>query len=407
MNFLTIWQCLKSNKHFSFVLVLTILFVLITGCNFLGLNSDDDEATSTSTGTTGTTTDDGTPGTTTEGVVTKNIPKFNLKNDVENAGPVITKSTTTSKMASTQGVNNTLTTHKFNINGIYNLIREYNDEIHSGVIDGSNMYKAMFEVNKISENIFNRYARSRPDSIQLDSTVFNNSTSVHKSFEIPLQKVASPFDFGEDKMNPTYDYYFESTGDKQPVYAVARFADSVYYLMVGLSSADATDGTKSQQVMQMEKNITKSTIKVNYTYLVDYPAESTDYIVRVYIDGNTQSGLFSIKLKQYNRASSGQSNAISISGYGYSKGDNYYLFRMSSRGHANEIAGNYFVFESETTEKELEAMDDSGFSSVPDSLSDFGGKLPTDYTLDNSDIPDEVSRFTGGGEYGIKLVVSQ
>jgi hypothetical protein len=72
-------------------------------------------------------------------------------------------------------------------------------------------------------------------------------------------------------------------------------------------------------------------------------ALSSYYSVRVYVDGYTKSGEFTLKLIKY-----GNSGIIaSIAGYGFSQRDNYYLFKVTT---AN-VTDRYYCFESKTTTK--------------------------------------------------------
>ena len=108
-----------------------------------------------------------------------------------------------------------------------------------------------------------------------------------------------------------------------------RQSGTAYYLTLGLYMVN--DSAESPSAMQVEYDTGENTITVNDAYLVNYTT-GEQYAVRIFVDGNIETHLFSLKLLK-GGSTGDMENFISIAGHGYSEGDgNYYLFRLTTSG---------------------------------------------------------------------------
>lgn len=264
---------------------------------------------------------------------------------------------------------------------IYGLIQEYVDSRDNGVIDGSNMYKAMHDAE----------------------TYFNNG--VDSCTTMTAQTVTSPFDFGTEDLGDEYDCIYNNTSGNYTYSIATNTSAQPMRALIGTSVVET--GQTTRTVYQVQYNETTKDLTVLSAYLVDYD-DQDDYSVRIYISGNETTGLFTLKLVK----TGGLTNAISISGYGYgySTGSQYYLFKVSTNNFSGtNVTGTYYCFESSTTETEMKALDDAGVDSgsIPANCSTYEANLPsTDYLTDQSDSPTLTTDFTGTGDYGIGLTTN-
>ncbi|MFH1223458.1 MAG: hypothetical protein V1647_03840 [Pseudomonadota bacterium] len=308
---------------------------------------------------------------------------FDLFTTAEQATPIVTPAASTSSVHA-----NATWTTGHTLYEIFQLIREYNNDRDNGVIDGSNMHKALYEANT--------YVTSAISGCLVSA----NDGTVVADHSITEQSITPPFDFGTDLFTQTYNCAYTTTDTGNPVGGTATYIKSfavkysagVYYMLMGWQCTQGTTVTPS--VMQVEYNTTTNDIKLNNAYLVNYGDGST-YNVRIYVNGNTATHLFSLKLFKY----SATGDNPSIAGYGYSQGaGNYYLFKVIEGSTTK-----YFCFPSNATETDLMAMDDAGEASVPANCVGMDTSLPTNYATDGSESPTSTSKFTGAGTSRIEL----
>jgi hypothetical protein len=195
---------------------------------------------------------------------------------------------------------------------INNLIQDYIYPTDEGKIDASNMYKAMYAVG----NIY--------------TSVSQQCTT------IPEQSVAAVFDFGADLLTQTYNCALTQTDGNYRTSAVVKTSGTVSSALIGWSYTENSGDTKTtRNAMQGYFDSSTNQVIVNMAYLVNYP-DNTYYSVRIHVDGYTTSGEFTLKLIKY-----GNSGIIaSIAGYGFSQGDDYYLFKVTSSNVRNLAFSN-------------------------------------------------------------------
>jgi hypothetical protein len=400
---------MKTLRSFNIGIIITIFAAvfLIAGC----ADSDDDDNSTTGAATTAT---------------SSSVDQQLLFAAVKNAGPVVDPSESSSKISAPLfALNWESGTPLYEI---YGLIRDYVDSRDSGVIDGSNMYKAMY------------------DSSRVVSAGYPACTTMDE------KAVDSPFAFGSELLTQTYDcaYSFSDSGRDTAVVIkldpdlaqptregdipdpveedlpegteptttdeeIAAKADPIteeinaetgvslddikntdINFLISFSFADSSQSTR--EITQ--GSLSSGAIRLNSAYWVDY-GSSDSYSVRIFLNGNTETGLFQLKLGKF-----GGTMRTSVVGYGYSKGaGNYYLFRVVNNQDDFSTA-KYFCLEAGTSETEIMAMDQSGSVTVPANCSDLEANLPeSDYDVSatSADVPDAADDFTGTGDMGVGL----
>jgi hypothetical protein len=314
---------------------------------------------------------------------------FDLFSTAEKTLPAITPSVSSSSVA----IDTADWTTGHTLYSIYQLIRSYDNTTDNGKVDGSNMHKSLYDANTY-------VAMALQGCTNSDGTVVAD----HKITE---QAITSPFDFGSELFTQTYNcaYTVNDTGTPSSgeltnytkSFAV-KYSGGIYSMLMGWYATQGTTTTPS--VLQVESDTTANTIKINNAYLVDY-GNSSEYAVRIHVEGNTQTHLFSLKLYQYGYNTTTPANGTSIAGHGYSEGDGkYYLFRVTSYSDATP---KYFCFASTTTEDQMKLLDDAGSPTVPTNCADLNAGLPDNYLNNASEVPTDATKFTGGGTSHIEL----
>lgn len=311
----------------------------------------------------------------------------------EEVTPVVTPSTSASM---SKDMEKATWSSGNNLYQIYQLIREYIDARDAGVIDGSNMHKAMYEASSYVDQAL---------AGCVGTTNEDGSITPSQNL-ITQQSITPPFEFGDDLIQQTYDCAFTISdsgtvaggGTVQYTKSFAiRQSGTAYYMLMGVHSYES--GGDSPSAMQVEYDTGANTMKVNNAYLVNYTT-GEKYAVRIHVDGNISTHLFSMKLFKYGS----EGMHISIAGHGYSQGaGNYYLFRVTMAGTNQTVTDSYYCFSSDTTEAEMQIMDDSGAETVPSACADLEADLPDNYNIDASEVPTSDASFTGGGDSLIEL----
>jgi len=244
---------------------------------------------------------------------------------------------------------------------IFQLIREYDHEIHNGVIDGSNWYKAIFEA---SQAVDDAYSRCK---------------------EVPAQDTESPFDFEDEGLKHSYN----CSQERESVSGNTTYLRSAMVNQAG--DPFVVEGLIAQTIIQTSQ-VSSSAVQVDIdpetgdlilaqAYLVDYEGEN-DYAVRSYIKSNTNSGLFSLKMTK--GSGGGMSGGLSISAAGYASGDNHYLIKVLTSNHDAASSG-YYCLKSLTTEAEMQLMEPIGSDTIPETCQEFEELMPkSDYREDGS-----------------------
>lgn len=214
---------------------------------------------------------------------------------------------------------------------VFNLLREFNPEIHEGVLDRSNLYKVLYDVgNLIPENPVELAA---PAAVQ------------------------SPFDFGSATRTYAYgadqELTFESDYEGISDYAMNVDGTAIEALVTYVWR----EGEKYERgVFQADYDAATGDIEIQLVHLVTY-ADGESYSNRVFVSGNETDHTFTIKsLNAGKSATAGEGTAnSSIVGTGVSMSDStddYFLVKVLA-GSLTEPS--YYKLPAGATEEELQA----------------------------------------------------
>ena len=178
----------------------------------------------------------------------------------------------------------------------------------------------------------------------------------------------APFDvgFNDNTELTTYNVLCDSQDSQSHVvtYAKVYANDVIYFLNTSHNySTENSSGTKG--VIQGWYDQGTGDIEIGLltgNYVIDdstYQCTGWE-IVRAFVSGNTETHEFSLKLIR-----NGVGYDHNIAGYGLSRGEeNYFLLKMANDS-MDFAQAKYYVIDSETTEAELQALDDNGYATVP------------------------------------------
>jgi hypothetical protein len=219
---------------------------------------------------------------------------------------------------------------------IFNAFQEYVVSRDQGVIDQSNIYKVLNDVDGLFQNA-------------LDTTTPHNGTF---GDSITNYTVESPFNFGTGPRK--YSYISDH-------FALHKSGDTIFALLTWTWER-AGENQKTYGVTQSSFNNLTGEMLVDLVAFVDYTAMD-DYCYRMYIQGNKLTHKFDFKYVGANGVT--PSGAVSIIGSGISKSANnsdYFIIKMIDDGQLKAYPdGRYFKFTVTSNEDSLRAYAREGY----------------------------------------------
>jgi hypothetical protein len=219
---------------------------------------------------------------------------------------------------------------------IFNAFREYIESRDQGVIDQSNVYKVLSDVDGFIQNA-------------LDSTTPHTGTF---GDSIAAYTVESPFNFG----TVARKYSFVSDH-----FALQKSGDTIFSLLTWTWER-AGENQKTYGATQASFNNATGDMEVDLVALVDYTSMD-DYCYRMYIHGNKVSHKFDFKYVGANGVTS--SGAVSMIGSGISKSANnndYFIIKMIDNNQLTTFTnGRYYKFSVSSNEDSLRAYAVTGY----------------------------------------------
>lgn len=206
--------------------------------------------------------------------------------------------------------------------------------------------------------------------------------------EITEQPVNAPVDvgFNGDAAKSTYDTYYAydgadyDQGDKNKTWNLGRTDGDVIYM---LHTSHNLNGGESKSVVQGWYNQETGELEIGifYANYVDPDPNTTGEqwegweIVRAFIDGNTETHTFSLRIIR-----DGTGYDFNVTGYGVSEGtDQFFLMKMA-HDNLDFSSAVYYEFAANATLSEIQAMDVAGSSTVPSNTTDYADDLPDNFT---------------------------
>ncbi len=273
---------------------------------------------------------------------------------------------------------------------IFNLLREFDNDIHQGVLDMSNLYRVLWEAGE-----------------QYDTAAESDQLVDLEETEGEAKQIASPFDFGTTAKEYThfYEYLSESEDDYSSHAAFKNDDGTTHALLTWVwdGSSEAENAQIGYGVIEGSFNGTTGALELNMVQLVDYVDSDRDYCLRTYVTGNSLTHTFTIKA---GKTGTGDGDyTISMLGTGVSESESdsdYFLLKIFDNGNfASDEDGKYYQISSNPSEDDLSALShlgyDVGDDEVPDA-NNYAATLDamTPIAMDKSDHALSIDDFTGG-----------
>lgn len=246
---------------------------------------------------------------------------------------------------------------------LFNTFRMFDPEIHQGVIDGSNFFRALFDMD---ENL--QYMLEITDEI--DPVV-----------------IEEPFELGN---SITYDHAINTTEDDgggnlyKTGYAYRVDGDTVHFLVTyQVTENDGAQITMGQ--LQGSYDTIGGDIDLAMVYLVDYAGDSY-YVVRNEITGNKVTHAFELRMTISGNGGYG----TTIAGKGISQGDGaYFLIKMNYGDGMTGHGERYYVFPSDADEAFLHDIDRAGlqYDALPPEVADYQAAVRDKALFTTGDLP--------------------
>ncbi len=230
---------------------------------------------------------------------------------------------------------------------IFQTLRDYQYPRDEGSIDGTNLYKVLFDAGNIYER---------------------NATSLDAITE---KAVASPFDFQTFNVHDTYDKGKNGVSG-QPVFMATRQVGNQRHLLATMKQGDAS------MIMQGVHDGDTKDLELNTMMVSPYTSGSMAgevYGVRSYIKGNETTHSFVFRFLQFSsNPATGLSYYYSVIGMGVSQGaDAHFLFYASGPGFSAPETG-YYCFAATDAEPQYQAK----FAAYPPAAAGGGEPIGAD-----------------------------
>lgn len=256
-------------------------------------------------------------------------------------------------------------------------LQEYVDEIHGGEIDGSNIYKFLYDANIELENAFRH---SQP---------------------IEPTQIAAPFDFGEAAYYDHAANREETEDTKHTKFGTAYRVDGdeVTFLLTSHWDEDYANGGQLT-LCQIQGTVNQATgdIDMSMTYVVSY-SNGEHYTVRSDIAGNQTRHEFECRVGVFNQIGESVSGT-SFAGAGVSQGaGNTFLIKLDVWDGTSWSGEAYYVFPADADADTIAAMDPAGYAdtaSLPGSVSTYVPTVDSLELFQWDEVPHTLSDFNGG-----------
>lgn len=244
---------------------------------------------------------------------------------------------------------------------IFNLLRKYTYPADEGVLDMTNMYKALHEI------------KSKVDGAE---STCNENPFASKS-------VVPPYTGFSGRYNFTCGYNSGTLSDSYAGGFTMDLTNGVYYILYGWQWASNANGG-SVGTAQAKYDTVNNTLFYEMVNCVNCGGSSNNFTVRTELDGNPSTHLFTIRT--ISRSASGYK---AIVGKGYSQGNgNYMLLKYTTDG----TNFKYYCVPSTATQTDFAAA--TGETSVPSNCSTYATDVNNLTFFTTSNVPFALSDFT-------------
>ncbi|MBU8871846.1 MAG: hypothetical protein KOO60_13350 [Gemmatimonadales bacterium] len=246
---------------------------------------------------------------------------------------------------------------------LFNTFRMFDPEIHQGIIDGSNFFRVLFDMDESLEDIFDITEAIDPVVIQ------------------------EPFEFGN---SITYDHAANTHEDEgtgniyDSGYAYTLEGETIHFLVTyRISEDEGTHITMGQ--LQGSYDMEEGDVDLAMIYLVEYNGEEY-YVVRNEIAGNELTHEFELRMA----ISGSHGGGSAIVGKGISQGENaFFLLKMNYGYELAEAGERYYVFPADADETFLQEMDREGlqYEDLPVEVADYQADIQSKALFVPADLP--------------------
>ena len=247
--------------------------------------------------------------------------------------------------------------------GLFNLMRDYDDSIHNGVLDMSNMYKALYEMKlKVDGQ---------------ESTCTGSNAFTEKTVTAPFTGFSTSYAY-------TCGMNSQTLSDSYAGGYAMKSASGVYNLLYGFQWAGNANGG-SVGVVQAKVDTTSNSLAYEMVNCVNCGGGTASSLtVRTDIQGNPNAHTFTIRSIVRTASSS-----TSIAGKGTSQGTGAFMLFKFYNGSTTK----YYCLASNATEADFRAA--TGSVSVPSDCSSLSTNVDALTLFKSSDAPFALSDFTG------------
>ena len=251
---------------------------------------------------------------------------------------------------------------------LFNGFRMFDPEIHQGIIDGSNFFRALYDMNENLEMMLEVAEAIDPVVIQ------------------------EPYEFGNSVVydHAANTYEEESGRTYTDGYAYRIDGDVIHYLVTyRVTENEGLQSTLGQ--LQGSYNSVSGDLDLAYIYLVEY-SDGVYYGVRNEITGNELTHEFELRMVNYDS----HGGVTSMAGKGLSQGEDAFFLVKMDYGYGEDPYGErYYVFPSTADEAFLQAMDRTGlqYEELPVEVADFQADVNDLVLFVTEDLPTSHTDF--------------
>lgn len=232
----------------------------------------------------------------------------------------------------------------------YNLLKEYGGEndTNTGL---DNIYKALYQAGSFYEDFMS------------SASEFTTAQAITPTYDFSAG--ANNAEYGavaDDASGISYTGGTDGTSsDKSYSFAYKESGDELWGLITWKSaSTDAEYG-----VMQGYHNEATGDVEMHMAFYMDY-ATDPDFAIRIWVKGNENTGVFSLKMRKQNASG----YYVTVAGNGKSKGtaaDSYFILKVQDE--TTVPAGTYYKIEADAmSEADMQALAVAGIT--PDGTND-------------------------------------
>ncbi len=254
----------------------------------------------------------------------------------------------------------------------FNSFRMFDPEIHQGIIDGSNFFRALFDMDQCLQDIY-------------DFTE-----------EIDQVVIEEPFEFGNSFAydHAANSFQIEENGNEYSNGYAYRLEGDLIHFLVTYQIVEGGGNQVTLGQLQGSYHLTDGDVDLAMVYMVDYNNGESYYVVRNEIMGNEVTHEFELRMVTYDSHGGGST----IVGKGQSQGEGaFFLMKMNGGDGLTAMGERYYVFPSNADEDFLHTVDEAGlqYADLPADVADYKETVQSLVLFQPGDLPAGHVEFNG------------